>query len=254
MHKFLATSLFIGKPIIIMPNCHSTNDIASDLAQKGEIREGGVIYTDHQTRGKGQRGNRWESEPGANLTFSVLFQPVFMTIEQQIYLNYKVSLSILDLLNQLIPGKNTLVKWPNDIYVGDKKLGGILIENALQGSKIRQSIVGIGLNINQMEFENQNAVSLSQISGQTYDLHDLLEKLLLHLESRYLQLKAGNLSRLKEEYLAHLYRKNEEHEFNIPASGKIRGKIIDVDESGRLVIETVEGLKRFNFKEIEFMS
>ena len=170
------------------------------MVPKGELLEGGVVITDEQTAGKGQRGNSWEATPGQNLTFSVLFKPAFLPLSSQFYLNILSSLAIADTLNGYSP-EGLAIKWPNDIYIGQAKLGGILIENTLRGQMIEHSIIGIGLNINQKTFSSPKASSLALICGREFVLEQILAELLAHLESRYLQLKTNLYNRLKADYM-----------------------------------------------------
>ena len=174
-----------------MPTCHSTNDIATQMIQSGEnVFEGTVIVTDNQTAGRGQRGNAWEASVGENLTFSIIFKPNFLKASDQFQLNVAVSLGVFDFLSEFID-EGLTVKWSNDIYYEDKKMGGILIENTLQGYQIGHSVVGIGLNINQTQFANIRATSLRNITQnpQKYDLSEMLKKLLEYIEKNYLIIK-----------------------------------------------------------------
>src|SRR5690554_4031443 len=162
MHKILANTMFLGKDILYLPVCHSTNDVAKDKLKEKEAAEGSIIITDQQTNGRGQRGNQWHSEPGMNLTFSLILSPKFLDPSELFGLNMAVALGIREALAQYISG--VMVKWPNDIVHKEKgKLGGILIENSLKGQKIESSIVGVGLNINQVEFPLSQATSLAQL-------------------------------------------------------------------------------------------
>ena len=254
MHKFLASSLIIGKPIINVPKCHSTNDFVTELALKRELMEGGVVVTPCQIKGRGQRGNSWESNPGENLTFSVLLQPHFLDINKQIYLNYITALAVTDYLDKVLSDEASLVKWPNDVFVKGRKISGILIENTLKKNKMDRSVLGIGLNIHQKEFITSKAISLSMLTGKEYDLENSLEQLLMGLERRYLQLRNGNEERIKEEYIKKMYWKDEEHLFKMDDHYKNKGIIRGVDDRGWLEVEIEGKLRQFNFKEIEYLS
>ncbi|WP_083867431.1 biotin--[acetyl-CoA-carboxylase] ligase [Fulvivirga imtechensis] len=232
-----------------MTTCHSTNDEAALLIAKQKVIEGTIVITDNQTAGKGQRGNSWNSTPGKNLTFSIILKPNFLSIVQQFDLNIAVSLGILDYLNRIRNGFE--VKWPNDVYFGEKKVCGILIQNNIKGQQLEHAIVGIGLNINQLEFAHPNAISLSTITGNTFDLSDVFEALLLNIEKRYIQLKRGELVELKQDYLDHMYRFGED--FLYRAGEVFNGRITGITDQGLLEIETNQGLKQFGFKEVEFI-
>jgi BirA family biotin operon repressor/biotin-[acetyl-CoA-carboxylase] ligase len=241
----------MGKNMIYVPECHSTNTLALELASQPSIIEGSVIITDHQTAGRGQRGNTWEAAKGKNLTFSVVLRPLFLPIKDQFFLNIFTSLAIHDFLRDKI---NAIIriKWPNDILINNKKIGGILIENQIRASQVSITVVGIGLNVNQVDFNVGTATSLAALTGSEQGLSQLLEQLLQCLEARYLQLRQGNLNALREEYLQQLYWRGEDHVFT---SGgiSIQGKITGIDESGRLAMDTVEGVRSFDIKEISYV-
>lgn len=249
MHKFFANTLFIGKKVIYLPTCHSTNDIAASLVPQQDIYEGTVIITDHQTSGKGQRGNSWEAEPSKNLTFSIILQPALLQISNQFFLNIIISLALHDYLTKQLTGIK--IKWPNDIYFYDNKIGGILIENAVKAGKIESVIAGIGLNINQTKFRYSNAISLAQACRHEFDKEAVLEELLMTIEARYLQLKAGAFEKLKKEYLTHLYWREEEHIFK--EQDFFNGKIKGIDNNGKLGVEVNNEMRYFDVKEIKFI-
>lgn len=185
-----------------------------------------------------------------NLTFSLLLKPHFMLARQQFDLTMAISLGVFDFLSARIPGR-VKIKWPNDLLIGEKKIVGILIENGLAGEQIQQSIVGIGLNINQFSFSIDTATSLKLETGLEFVNNDELNSLLEKLEGRYLQLRAGRRLELLTTYLKNLYRVGEEHSF-LANGQKLQGRIEGVDESGRLKIHT-NGIDRFfGLKEISF--
>ena len=251
MHKIFNNTIFIGKNVIYLPQCHSTNDIAAEKVSKNEIFEGTVILTDDQTSGRGQRGNSWEAEPGKNLTFSILLKPHFLDISEQFFLNIIISLAIHDLLLQYI-GQGLTIKWPNDIFYHDNKLGGILIESSIKNNQLENVIVGIGLNVNQKQFSSGKAISLAMICNQMFDLREILALLLSHIEKRYFQLKKFEFYTVLNDYLQKLYWIHEKHNFK--SEEVFEGEIIGVDKIGRLMIQTSQGLKFFNNKEVSFLS
>lgn len=254
LYKIPANTQIIGKKIIYLPTCHSTNDIASELAP--QIEEGAVVITHHQTQGRGQRGNTWEAEAGANLTFSLILKPTFLSVSQQFYLNVGVTLAISDALRCFFPENkaNLLkIKWSNDIYYNEAKLGGILIESTLEGKNIKNAIVGIGLNINQETFNHTKAISLKNILQKDFVLAEVLEKILECLEIRYLDLKDKKFQLLKQSYLYQLYWYKERHLYLDNVGSEFMGEIIDVQDNGRLVVQAAGGVHCFNFKEIIFV-
>ncbi len=250
MHKYFAKTSFMGKPAFFLTKCHSTNDIASEMATKKSVKEGTVVYAIHQSAGRGQRGNTWESEPGKNLTFSVIFYPRFLDISDNFFLNIFTSLAIHDFLIDYIP-ENLSIKWPNDIMWAKGKISGILIENSIRSNRFEYSVIGIGLNVNQKKFKTRNAISMSQICDQEYNSEELLEHLFRSLENRYNQLKRLENEALYTDYISSLYWKDELHVFRTDEAfnGIIRG----IDNSGRLIVETDRGINSYMFKEIEYL-
>ncbi|MBB6005578.1 biotin--[acetyl-CoA-carboxylase] ligase [Arcicella rosea] len=254
MYKIQPNTLFTGKTIKYLPVCHSTNDIAAEIIQSDtNVFEGMVIITDNQTAGRGQRGNVWEASVGENLTFSLILKPNFLKASEQFKLNVAVSLGVLDCLSEYID-EDLKVKWSNDIYFQNQKMGGILIENTLQGYQIGYSIIGIGLNINQASFPVPNATSLRNVTKNPlkYDLAMILSNLLECVEKNYLTIKNGNYETLKNRYLSNLFRIEEFHHFR--KNGQLFvGKIIGIDETGQLGIESDGLIEYFGFKEVEFV-
>ncbi len=250
MYKIPASTLFLGKNLVYVPQCHSTNALAAELDQKAETPEGTIVITDNQTSGRGQRGNSWEAQPGKNLTFSLILKPRFLAVKDQFQLNQVVSLGITDYLATVVE-KKARIKWPNDIIVQERKVCGILIENHLKADGIHHSIVGIGLNINQQVFESPSAISLNLLTKEEFQLDHELALLLSMLEARYLQLKRGMHRELENHYLHLLYRKDEIHRFNAQGS-EFEGIITGVDDAGKIRIN-VGGVERiFGAKEVAF--
>jgi BirA family biotin operon repressor/biotin-[acetyl-CoA-carboxylase] ligase len=248
-------TLFTGQQLIWLPACPSTNTVAQQLQRENRASEGCTVITGHQTAGRGQRGNQWEAAAGENLTLSVVWQPTFLDATRQFLLSQAVALAALDWARRWlgISGENSLrVKWPNDLYAGDQKLGGILIENTLSGTKIQYSTVGIGLNVNQRAFGVSTATSLSLLTGRQYDLAEVAARLLECLEARYLQLRAGQVGQLRNAYLAALYRYRQPHQFLVDGR-PTPGEIVDVDEDGRLAVRLVDGVRHFGLQEIKYL-
>ena len=250
MFKIPVSTLFLGKNLVYLPECASTNSYASDLTSNNNTAEGTVVITSRQIQGRGQRGNTWEADDGANLTFSMVLYPVFLSPESQFTLSKAMSLGVADTLIELgIP--DALVKWPNDIMVIDRKVCGILIESQVRGLTLSKSVVGIGLNVNQVLFKAPNATSLALATGRKHDLNALLEKLLASLERRYLQLK-NNAARLSDDYIKLLYWRNQPHLFESKGSA-FEGTIEDVDEAGRLRVSSSQRVSSFAAKEIIYV-
>jgi BirA family biotin operon repressor/biotin-[acetyl-CoA-carboxylase] ligase len=251
MYKILANTLFLGKDIHFLPDCHSTNDIALKALRQKEAYEGSIFITNHQTHGKGQRGNTWETKPGENLTFSLVLQPHFLDLSEQFLLNMAISNAIRQGMQEYIPQLH--VKWPNDLVVpGAGKIGGILIENLVGSKGWEYAVVGIGLNINQREFSSPQATSLSLVTGSSYPLEELFKLLITHVEQAYLALKKGKRELLKQEYLRHLYLLNQWAQYRV-GEQTLEGKIIGLSEMGNLLLELPSGQQQsFGIKEITF--
>jgi len=206
-----------------------------------------------QFSGKGQRGNLWESKSGENLTFSIIYFPSFLTAEKQFMLSKIISVALADFTENTLK-KTAYIKWPNDIYVEEKKIAGILIENTLREKNISSSVIGIGLNVNQVDFSSDlpNPSSLKLFSGKNYELKLLLSEVCSFVEGRYLQLKAGKNELIDEDFIKKLYRINQWSNFSAEEK-MFRGKIIGTTASGKLIVEKENGEKTdYNFKEIKF--
>ncbi len=252
MYKIPANTLFIGQNLIYVPECHSTNSLLNEFNSKSPLPEGTVLITDRQTAGRGQRGNSWESEPGMNLTFSFLIRPTFLNTKDQFQLSMAISLAVIRALQSTLDERIKL-KWPNDIWVNDKKIGGILMENQLQGPLLACVVAGIGLNINQQLFSLPHAASLCQFLGASSDLNDIFQRLMTNLEAEYLELRAGKVTDLKQRYIDSLYKFGEVHHFEAKGES-FEGSICDVDESGRLRIESKGNTRGFSFQEVRFLT
>ncbi len=252
MYNISANTIFTGKSLVYLPTCHSTNEYANGLLAEGNPIEGTLVITPKQTAGKGQRGNSWEAEEGKNLTFSLIFKPSFLKVSQQFYLNIISSLAVRDTVAHFLQ-TDLKVKWPNDIYLGNKKIAGILIQNTIKKDSIGATIIGIGLNVNQEVFSDKKAISMKGFKGTEYSTEEVLNTLLEYIEAYYLKLRELRFTALNQAYLNHLFRFKEEHFFKT-AQETFSGTLIGVGDDGRLIIHTEKGLKLFNFKEVEFLN
>ena len=255
-------TIFIGKNCIRLEKIHSTNTYLTDLCAEKNLSDGTVVITDRQEQGRGQRGTNWQSETRKNLTLSILLKPTFLKPDEQFLLSKVVALGVAEfiastpslLLKEKGVRDEVKIKWPNDIYIGNKKIAGILIENSVNGNSISHSIVGIGINVNQEKFsaELPNPTSLKIITGKDFDLEDCLEKLCSSVEKRYLQLR-NHSKEIDSDYLKNLYRLNELVNYNYRGE-KLRAKITGVSKIGKLILEKVSGKKiECDFKEVVFL-
>ena len=250
-----SNTLFVGKVLLAFEVLESTNKAAEELIKKKEhIAEGTCINAAFQTSGKGQRGNTWESEAGQNLLLSIILRPRFLAPKQQFLLNQISSLALVDVISSLGIDQ-CLIKWPNDIYVNQDKIAGILIQNLLKGQQIEYSILGIGLNVNQVFFSEgiPNPISVRKLLGNAVNLNQLRQQLFSAIEKRYLQAK-NNLAPLIEEYEELLYAKDQIRNFLDCSSEKVfTGVVRGVDDLGKIKIESGNEMKFFDFKEVKFL-
>ncbi|GAB4260002.1 MAG: biotin--[acetyl-CoA-carboxylase] ligase [Vicingaceae bacterium] len=244
--------MIIGNQIIRLKEVDSTNDYLKSFKTSNIAFEGLVVVAQNQKKGRGQMGNEWLTEPDKNLTFSVLLKPK-LTINYSFVLSMLTSLAIIEFLRSI--GLNSpLIKWPNDIYYHQKKMAGILIENTIKKEVISESIIGVGININQTQFESLNATSVGLVLNKTIDLEAALLKLLKLFDATYLKFKQQqNFKSIKQEYLRNLMGFNAYLNFIDKNGDSFTAKIIDVEWNGRLVLETNQKeIRKYFFKEVEF--
>ncbi|MBS1613707.1 MAG: biotin--[acetyl-CoA-carboxylase] ligase [Bacteroidetes bacterium] len=247
-------SLFIGRSLTVLPSVDSTNNYAKEMLSKSKPIEGTAILAKEQYAGRGQMGNSWQAQPGMNLTLSVILYPDYLDADKQFYLNMAVSLGVKDFCESLLLDDAVRIKWPNDIYHADNKLGGILIENSISGGKLASSIIGIGLNINQTEFDPSapNPTSLKRITGKDYNIEELAQRLFSFLEKYYLQLRQLHFNFLDRGYTDALYRYQQTHEYK-KGEQTFKGEINGVAKDGKLIIHSNGKELRFAFKEVEYV-
>lgn len=210
------------------------------------------IFTDEQTQGKGLGSNKWVSHKGQNILISFIFQPP-ITIQNQFYFNQFFAISIFTFLSRYVD--HLSIKWPNDIYVGNKKIAGILIEHTIQGSQLLSTIAGVGININQLQFDPTlpNPTSLAQITGKKFEINTLILELASVLEDQYNLIKNSNYKRLEQHYFSHLYQFQKWAQYRIKDQ-LITGKIVGLSSFGQLQIESESGaIHTCNYKEVQFI-
>ena len=245
--------MIIGSNLFYFKNLPSTNSHAATMIRENGVKEGTVIYTNYQSAGRGHGGNKWESEENKNLLISIVLYPSLINPPDQFLLSMSLSLGICDFLQRYT--SSISIKWPNDIYVNNDKIAGILIENSIMGDLIEHSIAGIGININQVRFKSDapNPVSLTILTGEQYDLHDCLINLTADLDKRYQDLVSGDFESIKRDYLKYLYRNHIWSKYS-DQEGIFTGRIINVNNTGQLVIERENGqVITYSFKEVEFV-
>ena|ERR1051326_412392 len=247
-------TLFTGRKIIELDRVASTNSYAMELLREMEMPEGTVVRAREQFSGRGQRGSAWESEAGKNITTSFIFRPSFIGATQQFMMSKVVALGVSDVVRHYVKSVAVKIKWPNDIYGGDKKIAGLLIENVIQQQSITACVAGIGLNVNQEVFGNAvNPTSLKLITGEEFVPEQVFEKLCECLEARYLELRAGKFAALDRDYLHRLYRYQEWSEFIIE-NKTVKARVTGISQSGKLKVEIENGSeKEFDLKEIQMV-
>ena len=226
----------------------STNDF---LRQYSGDEEMVVAVADYQQAGRGCGSNSWESERGKNLTFSILFHPEQVLAHEQYVLSMAVAVTMRKYLSKVL-SEEVCIKWPNDIYVGDLKIAGILIENRLVGNLIRNCVVGIGLNVNQVVFTSDapNPVSMAQLEGREWDREEVLHGI---VQQFVWQLEHFRRDKIREKYRRHLYRR-EGFFFYRDAGGTFEAELVAVEDDGHLVLrDKADNLRTYAFKEVQFL-
>ena len=239
--------------IIRIDETDSTNRWMKELIQlhpSEETQHEMVVVCDYQTAGRGCGSNSWEAEPGKNLLMSVLMHPKKVSARTQFIITQIVSVALCRTIETVIGSEHRVtIKWPNDIYVGDKKICGVLIENSIAGRRIKDCIIGIGLNVNQTEFcsDAPNPVSIAQLTGKETDREEVLNTFLEELTK---QCENRNIHR---DYLRKMYRRNGMYPFETEGS-RFMARVAGVNDDGRLMLEDEDGIAHlFRFKEVTFI-
>ena len=243
----------IGNKIIILKETSSTNVYINNLSSEQNLEEGTIVLAHYQTDGKGNAGNKWYSSRGKNLTLSVLLKPEFLEPVDQFYISKIIALSVKDFIELYL--NNAVIKWPNDIYVNNAKIAGILIENSFIGQKFQYSVTGIGININQTKFPESlpNPTSLAQETGQIYNLEECLNLLCSLVEKNYRTLMSKNFTIVDYNYINQLYQLNEFKNYKTP-EGILKAKITEVKKTGEIILKNSDGEEfLYGFKEIEYL-
>jgi BirA family transcriptional regulator, biotin operon repressor / biotin---[acetyl-CoA-carboxylase] ligase len=250
-------TLFTGANVIFLPEVNSTNSYAINLLKNVNLPEGTVVYAAHQTHGRGQRGNVWNTLPDSNLTASVIFKPTFLPVNKQ-FLLYQISaLACYDVMAEFIAGGqfDIKIKWPNDILVDKKKIAGILIENSLSGKgRIEASVIGVGINVKQQEFDGiLKATSIEKITGKYHAVQQVLQVLCKHLEKYYLYLKSQKYELIKLRYLECFFGLNMNQDFEINGEFTTR-KISGISEDGLLLLSNEKNeVFEYDVKDVKWL-
>jgi BirA family transcriptional regulator, biotin operon repressor / biotin---[acetyl-CoA-carboxylase] ligase len=259
--------LFFGTTLLEFGSLPSTNTYANQLLTLApKPAEGTVVVAQHQTAGRGQMGNTWATAAQQNLTLSVILYPHFVPISAQFVFNQAVALGIRDAIERFSlhyyqENLSIQIKWSNDILIKHQKVCGVLIENTITANALASSVVGIGINVNQTDFEGlpnatslKNALLTAGAAAEKIDLFAFRQMLLESLEARYLQLRAQRFAALQHDYLQHLYRYGEDCFYKIVADNSVLyGRIVGVSAFGKLQIQHTKGIAEFATKEIVFL-
>ncbi|MFN5319247.1 MAG: biotin--[acetyl-CoA-carboxylase] ligase [Bacteroidia bacterium] len=241
-------TLFIGRNRINLSEAESTNNYAAQILRQTDIAEGTLIVAHRQTRGRGQRGAAWHSDAGLNLTISIVLKPKNMAVSQQFLLNKLIALALRQTVAFFLPHHVVRIKWPNDIFVADFKVAGLLLENTMQGGQIVSTVAGIGLNVNQTEFspELPKARSMTHFSNSRFDLDLILSHLCENIEAHYLRLIGGNVRDINKAFDGFLWGKEAFHQYK-QGNQSYRLKVLHCDTAGVLhLIDNTDAACSFN--------
>jgi BirA family biotin operon repressor/biotin-[acetyl-CoA-carboxylase] ligase len=235
--------LFMGRHLIRLDSVGSTNNYAATLLGEN-VPEGTLVSAREQTDGRGQRGNIWLSEAGKNLTLTYVLRPGFVFVTDQFLLNKAIAIAVARTAELINPGSFIRIKWPNDIFLDNRKLAGILVETSVKGSQIVSCLAGIGMNVNQVQFPegSGNPISLAIELERELELEDVMNLLSKQMEVNYLRVKAGQRERICSDYDSLLWKRGEVHDF-IREGKPFPAKVICVDDMGRLVVEDDSGVE-----------
>ncbi len=240
-----------------MKNVFFFNEIGStiDEARDPKYVHGDVVAAEYQTSGRGQRGNKWSSAAGENLMFSVVLDTSFLKVTEQFLLLQAVALALVDTFAEY--GLDARIKWTNDIYIGDRKITGVLIDHSIKDGMLARSGVGVGINVNQTEFEEwlPNPTSMALETGREYNRHEVLNRFYRKLMEWYGMLGRGERKTLMERYHEKIYRLDMPAPFSIPGlEGCFTGIVRGVDPDGGLMVEDITGYRNtYLFQQINFV-
>lgn len=239
--------------IIHLKETKSTNAVLMDSA--GDFDEMTVAVAEFQSAGRGMGANTWESEKGQNLLYSILVYPTFLPVRKQYLLSMASALAVCDAVREIIPDQDVTIKWPNDIYVGNRKLSGTRIDLNIGADGIKYMVIGTGVNVNQREFRSDapNPVSLWQVTGKEHSIDNLLDAVMVRFEANYAALQQGRYGEIMEKYHQNLYRRTGFHAYE-DAAGRFEAELAGVQADGIMVLKRRDGtLSEYEFKEVRFV-
>lgn len=241
---------FTTDKLIILDMVDSTNNYAMGMIEKGEAISGNAVLAMEQTQGKGTRGKHWKATPGENILLSIIVEMQCQPVSRQFELIVAVALGVYDFIEKHINEKIS-IKWPNDLFINDSKAGGILIENKIKGTLWQWAVIGIGINVNQMDFQDLDkaANSFANVSGEKYDVIVLGGELVGFVLERIEEMKTVPFEKMLEEYNSHLWSRGKKVKLK-KGDEIFEMRVLEVSEDGELV---VEGDIRFRFGEVEWV-
>ncbi len=245
------------KNVLIVDETDSTSNYLSRMLSEEDLPDGFAVIAKHQTAGRGQIGHCWKSEYDKNLLFSLLLHPTFIHIADQFYLMRAVAVAIVEILRNGFRTDSFVIKWPNDIYYNDRKLCGFIVDNLLMGNQITHSIVGVGMNVNQTNFDLDlpNPISIANIVGRNSDTYLLFKDFQSNIMKEYRLLRDDdiNFEYLNNRYLGMIYKFGEWAKYS-DSNGEFEGRIIDIEPTGRAVIQHKGGeFRKYYIGEVEYI-
>ncbi len=252
-------TLFIGKNSLFLLEVESTNTYAMNLLRNVNAIEGTIVFTDNQTQGKGQRGAVWSSNIAQNITVSIILKPQFLDIDKTFYLSKISALAVYDVLSDILVDSqyDIKIKWPNDILVNRQKIAGILIENNFTKTYVQNTVIGIGLNVNQHQFSDfeRAATSINILTNKEFDRNTVMKMLFWKLEKWYLKLKERKFDIIDSNYMKYLLGINEVLSFEDVGKCIFDAKLVGVSKSGKLMLQLGNSeIREFDVKELKFLN
>lgn len=244
-----------GFNILWFAELDSTNDEALRRMASRNFPTEFVVWAAHQTHGRGQGSNSWHSFPGENLLFSAVFHPPYLTAQDTFILNQVIAVAAHKVVSKYLPSGRLLLKWPNDLWVDQQKLGGILVQTGISGQYVKYAVAGLGLNVNTQIFPSSltQATSMFRITGKTYPLDELLDCFLVELRSLLTDLEQNQIGHLKIYYLQHLLGWQQMNFYSTPDGNLVPGRFLGIDDHGQMILETERGVQTFQHQQIKYL-
>lgn len=248
----MSAQLQIGNTVLHYKQTTSTNDLAKQLIQQHSVPNGSVVVAAFQTQGKGQQEKRWESEEGKNLLCTYILHELDIDFQYHIYFNMAISCALRKCIAFFIPQQNVQIKWPNDVYVNKRKIAGLLIENNIMGESWKHAFVGIGINVNQSNFNQEIATSLALLANNEFDINEVLQVASIQLMHYLSMLNEADKENIHAEYHAHLMHIDEMTRYLAHGQEK-QGILRGIDKYGRVIMENNSQTETYQHGEIKLI-